>query len=67
MKNELLKCPFCGSDAMVMPHTHIGEDAIGKWLVICQNPDAECNARLPYCNSKEAAIQQWNRRDKERG
>lgn len=58
MNDELKKCPFCGSKAVLM------SDLLDRrWGVVCQNPDAECNVRLLYCDSKEEAIQQWNRRE----
>ena len=57
-------CPFCGSDAMVMPQSHIENDHRAlQWVVICQNEEAECNARIPYCNSEKEAVDQWNRRE----
>lgn len=58
--DELKACPFCGSKAKLFTHSVVGEE--GGWLVMCQNPDAECNARIPYCQTAEEAIQQWNRR-----
>ena len=62
--NRLLKCPFCGSNAMVILRTPIVETQVKEeWMVVCQNPEPECNARLPYCNSEEEAIRQWNRRE----
>ena len=62
--NKLLPCPFCGSEAEIFPRAHIENqtDNVGEWAVVCQNPDAECNARILYCNSKEEAVEQWNRR-----
>jgi len=63
----LKPCPFCGSAAQMRPHSHLPEHGdvdgvMGLWAVICNNPDAECNARILYCNSKEEAVQQWNTR-----
>lgn len=63
--DELKPCPFCGAEAKMLPHEHNGLRLQGggiDWCVICQNEDTECNVRLLYCQSKEEAIQQWNRR-----
>ena len=61
---KLLSCPFCGASAKVFPHSHIDSnmDNSSEWCVVCQNPDGMCNARLPYEQSKESAIEAWNRR-----
>lgn len=65
MKGHKVKsCPFCGSEAEIFPHTHIENqtDNAGEWAVVCQNLDAECNARILYCHSEQEAVEQWNRR-----
>ena len=65
--SELLPCPFCGcKDVLLVPHSHVGDlEAFGMFVAICQNKDAECNARMPYCNSRAEAITAWNRREAE--
>ena len=55
--DKLKPCPFCGAKAILY-----APSINDSWSVICQNEDAECNVRLLYCNSKEEAIEQWNRR-----
>ena len=55
--DELKPCPFCGSDAKIFEYKRTN-----GWNVICQQPECECNARIPYCHSEEEAIEQWNRR-----
>lgn len=63
-EDKLKLCPFCGSHAKIFPQSHISnnKDCDGEWAVVCQNEEALCNVRLLYCNSREEAIQQWNRR-----
>lgn len=60
IKEELKPCPFCGSPALMS-----GDDDSG-WCVTCQEPHCNCNARIPYCDTKEDAIEQWNTRAGER-
>ena len=54
MSEKLKPCPFCGSDAKVLMSD--------GWIIICQNSDLNCNARLPYCPTKNEAIKTWNTR-----
>lgn len=61
--NKVESCPFCGSDAIVVPQSHIDNHHHDlNWAVICQNELSECNARILYCISELEAIEQWNRR-----
>ena len=55
--NELKSCPFCGSEAKLF-----ADKKTHDWGAICQQPECECNARIPYCSTREEAIAQWNRR-----
>ena len=57
MSEELKPCPFCGNKAELFC-TKGTED----WAVVCQHPECGCNARILYCDTKEEAIEQWNRR-----
>ena len=57
-ETALLPCPFCGSEAKLLPL-----DSIVEWAVACQHPEGECNVRIIYCDTKEKAIAQWNRRE----
>jgi len=52
---ELLPCPFCGSSAMIFEKDE-------NFAVVCQQPEAECNARILYSQTREEAIQSWNKR-----
>ena len=55
--SELKPCPFCGSEAKLY-----ADKKTQDWGAICQQPECECNARIPYCATREEAIEQWNRR-----
>ena len=57
-ETALLPCPFCGSEAKLLPL-----DSFVEWAVACQHPEGECNVRIIYCDTKEKAIAQWNRRE----
>lgn len=51
--NEKLKpCPFCGGEAITL------ENMIGNYRVECYH----CFAHTFYEDSKEKAIEEWNRR-----
>lgn len=54
---EIKNCPFCGSEAKLFQ-----SDKINNFAIVCQDEDLLCCVRLLYCNSKEEAIQQWNKR-----
>lgn len=57
--NELKPCPFCGSVAVLYKNP---KDTYKPYCVICQNGECSCNARIPYCDTEEDAVRQWNRR-----
>jgi hypothetical protein len=57
MSEPLLPCPFCESPAKLF----VSKETRDR-TVVCQNPDSECNARIPYCGSDDEATRQWNRR-----
>ena len=52
MNDKLKPCPFCGGEAII--------DGCDEtlWIVICK----ECNASIGYKETKEEAIEAWNRR-----
>ena len=52
MNDELKPCPFCGGEAII--------DGCDEtlWIVICK----ECNASIGYKETKEEAIEAWNKR-----
>ena len=52
MNDELKPCPFCGGHAIIDGC----DDTL--WIVICK----ECNASIGYKETKEEAIEAWNRR-----
>lgn len=52
MSNKLKPCPFCGGEAIIDGC----DDTL--WIVICK----ECNASIGYKETKEEAIEAWNRR-----
>lgn len=52
MNDELKPCPFCGGHAIIDGC----DDTL--WIVICK----ECNAAIGYKETKEEAIEEWNRR-----
>ena len=52
MSDKLKPCPFCGGHAIIDGC----DDTL--WIVICK----ECNASIGYKETKEEAIEEWNRR-----
>ena len=52
MDNKLKPCPFCGGEAIIDGC----DDTL--WIVICK----ECNASIGYKETKEEAIEAWNKR-----
>lgn len=52
MSIELKPCPFCGGHAIIDGC----DDTL--WIVICK----ECNASIGYKETKEEAIEAWNKR-----
>lgn len=56
-KNRLLPCPFCNGKA------HIYKDEyIGTYRVQCQNTRCSCVPSTWFCETKEGAVDLWNRR-----
>lgn len=51
MNSKLKPCPFCGGHAIIDGC----DDTL--WIVICK----ECNASIGYKETKEEAIEAWNR------
>lgn len=52
MNDKLKPCPFCGGEAIVDGC----DDTL--WIVICK----ECNASIGHKETKEEAIEAWNKR-----
>lgn len=52
---KLLNCPFCGSTDISCADAGHKTDI---WFVQCEN----CGATFPHFDSKEEAIDNWNRR-----
>ena len=51
--NELKPCPFCGGEAEMLNYSP------KEWLVVCP---VCCGMVERWCETKEEAITQWNRR-----
>ena len=49
---ELRKCPFCGGEADTYPYDFSG------WYIGC----SECSCDLGVFDTKEEAIEAWNKR-----
>ena len=61
MKEQLAKCPFCGSEPYI---GSLGGDK-ENWAIFCNNDkcQASCVETEEYDNwSKQAMIDRWNRR-----
>ena len=58
---KLRECPFCGGEAELRVASEIwngdGSVSIGGWKVSCTECDIET-----YLESRETAIEKWNRR-----
>lgn len=52
MSNKLKPCPFCGGEAIIDGC----DDTL--WIAICK----KCNASIGYKETKQEAIEEWNRR-----
>ena len=52
MKVELKPCPFCGGEVIIYL---LGS---GEWVSECKS----CGATVPEQDTKEAAVEAWNRR-----
>lgn len=57
--SELLPCPFCKGNFIITTR-----DKNGKWLVVCNEDDADCNMQISTypCDTPEEARKQWNTR-----
>jgi Lar family restriction alleviation protein len=55
MANELKPCPFCGGTDISCADAGYKTDI---WFVQCE----DCGATFPHFDSKEEAIDHWNRR-----
>ena len=49
---ELKPCPFCGEEAKMWQYM------TDEWRATCNG----CVAQTRYCNTREEAIEAWNRR-----
>lgn len=58
MGEELKKCPFCGSnDVLIVKAIDFRQTRIA-----CNNTKGGCGASTDYFDTKEQAIAAWNRR-----
>ncbi len=63
--NELKPCPFCGNKTPVMM-TRRGKDGWRDYFfVLCDYNDGGCGASGQWNHYTDAAIEAWNRREKE--
>lgn len=54
--DELLPCPFCGDEVRMMKHPN------GFWKVEHKWTQDECPIRVVFFDTKEEAVERWNRR-----
>lgn len=55
MTDELLPCPFCGREAVIMQHEK------GEWYTYCADLNV-CGTEGWWCKTREEAAGLWNRR-----
>lgn len=55
--NELLPCPFCGSKNI---YCFDAGNKTDVWFIQCD----DCCATFPHFDSKQEAIDAWNKRDR---
>ena len=62
---ELKPCPFCGKEDLFVGTDHeIDLDLLsGMFAVCCDFQNGGCGACSGYRDTKEEAIEAWNRRD----
>ncbi len=51
---KLKPCPFCGKSSAI----YVEQETEEQWFVICY----DCSASGPYMQSKQAALDAWNKR-----
>lgn len=54
--DELKRCPFCGGEVFMMQHPE------GFWMVEHKHVNCECPVYIAFFDTKEEAIENWNRR-----
>ena len=63
---KIRSCPFCGSEAILESGSHSlngGETWKPEYNIICSNHNCICHPDCPKTfNTKEEAIEAWNRR-----
>ena len=52
---ELLRCPFCGGEAVILQH----KDGIDDWIVLCK----KCGCQTDFMFTEYEAIHAWNTRN----
>ena len=56
MNDKLKPCPFCGKNKVGIIEKN------GKYRVICISRDCHIEPRTNYKDTKQEAIEEWNRR-----
>ena len=52
LEKEGKPCPFCGSDDIAI------DTQFDEWFIVCN----ECSGRSGSCDTKQGALEAWNRR-----
>ena len=63
--NKLLKCPFCGADAVMFEDYRYRNDPTDMWLVygvMCQSTDCIMHQSQKFYTTDYDARNAWNRR-----
>lgn len=60
MESKLMPCPFCGGDDCELTETKQQVNYKLRASYFCGCPD--CGVYTDYCETKEEAIERWNRR-----
>lgn len=56
--NDLKPCPFCGSEAEIIDY----KDEYLEQIVTCRNSFCKVNPNTHFFETREEAIEAWNRR-----
>jgi Lar family restriction alleviation protein len=62
-KVKLKPCPFCGGKALVYTRVFHVPQPVDRWAVGCSSSE-DCTAEMGNIDTKDGAIDMWNRRAK---